>query len=182
MFVDINFFDESYYLQPEFYQSFSTIGLSAWKSPAHTHYGAVGFGSFPQTSSSIITSSSPRSFTFLVYSGFGIRSLQRMALVARFENPDDAKLVSFDLDDLSESGFLLGPTFPKFSPDWVHRAELTILSTPPSFSRPIVILVSTVRAAASFDDARVSTLPYFDSTDFVGEKVVYRLVLSPPSS
>lgn len=177
--TDLSFFDSSYYLQPEFFPSFETIGLSAWTSPVDTHYGAVGSGSYPSVATSSILSSPSSVHPFLVYSGFGIRSLQRMTLVARLENPSDAEFVSFSLDDSSRTGFLLGPTFPKFSSDWVHRSELRVLRLTDALPHPVIILVSTAPSSASLSDPRTSQLPYFDSVEFVGEKTVFRLTLTP---
>ncbi len=181
-FSDVSFFDSSYYLQPEFYPHFVSQGLSAWKSPQYTHYGAIGFGAYPP---SLTLSSSPPfspiSVSFFVFSGFGVRSLQSMTLHASVENPLDANAVSIRLDDVSQNGFLLGPSFPKFSNDWARAAFLEVTPLRPLVDHPIVIVVRTVHTSSFFSDPRTTTLLFFDSTDYVGEKEIFRLTIAPSS-
>jgi len=180
-FTDTSFFSSDYYLQPEFYPNFTSQGLFAWTLPPHTHYGATGYGAYPNyhiISSS--TFSSPTIIPFFVFSGFGVRSLQRMTLDVRFENPSDADFFSIELDESSRAGFILGPTFPKFSSDWVHPVALTLTPrSPASFSRPVIILVRTIRTTSSFEDSRSDSLPFFDSVDYTGERDIFRVIITP---
>ena len=177
-FVDVSFFDSSYYLQPEFYPTFLSEGLRVWKNPDGTHYGVVGFGSYP--SSSVLSLRDSSTVHFFVYSGFGVRSVQSVSLRAEFENPSDADFFSVSFDDVTSRDFLLAPNFPKFHPGWVHPVTLTIVPRAPSPNHSVVVRVHTVRSQTDFSaDALSQLFPLFDSTDYVGEKVVYQLVLNP---
>lgn len=178
LFSDIFFFDSSYFLQPEFFPVFLSEGLRAWENPNDTHYGAVGFGSYPFSSSLSLSARSPA--RFFIYSGFGIRSVQSVSLRWEFENPSDANLFSITLDENSSPGFLLGPTFPKFHPAWVHAVDVRVISLASSFSSSSVVHFYTAPSSADFSsDPLVSSFPFFDSTDYVGEKRVFTLTISP---
>lgn len=178
-FTDTSFFSREYYLQPEFYPNFLTQGLFAWKLPPHTHYGATGYGSYPNYHTIHASSfSSPASIPFFVFTGFGVRSLQRMTLDVRFDNPSDANYFSVELDESSRSGFILGPTFPKFSSDWAHRASLTIIPRGSLPSHDVVILVRTIRTTSALEDSRSQGLPLFDSVDYTGERDVFRVIIA----
>ncbi len=179
-FSDTSFFSREYYLQPEFYPNFLTQGLFAWTLPPHTHYGATGYGSYPNYR--IIQSteiSSPTTIPFFVFAGFGVRSLQRMTLDVRFENPSDADFFSVELDESSRAGFILGPTFPKFSSDWAHPVILTITSRAPAPSRTVSLLVRTIRTSSTLEDSRSEDLPFFDSVDYTGERDIFRVIIAP---
>ncbi len=176
-FSDISFFDSSYYLQPEFFPNFLSEGLHVWQSPDYTHYGAVGFGSYP--SFSTVSSSQKSSTRFFIFSGFGVRSIQSVSLRWSFENPSDANYFSVSLDDSSSRDFLLGPTFPKFHSTWVRPVTLTIAPRDPGVVRPAFLTIHTVRSSADFSlHPLTAVYPFFDSTDYVGEKVVYQVTLS----
>ncbi len=175
-FVDINFFDSSYYLQPEFYPAFLSSGLAIWRSPLDTHYGVVGHGSYPSSSS--VKSSFPSETFFLIYSGYGVRTLQSVSLRAEFENPSDANLFSVSFDENTSHGFLLGPTFPKFHSAWVHPVIVRVTPLFPFESHSGVIRIHTTRSNSDFSsNPLLDFFPLYDSTDYVGENLVYRLTI-----
>lgn len=180
-FTDTSFFSREYFLQPEFYPNFSSQGLLAWTQPLYTHYGATGYGAYPNYHSHSFSpeNSSPVSIPFFVFAGFGVRSLQQMTLVVRFENPSDADYFSAQLDDSSQNGFILGPTFPKFSSDWVHPVTLTLSPRSISHARPVTVFVRTVRTTSLLEDSRGEYLSFFDSVDYTGERDIFRVIIAP---
>ncbi|MFH0969879.1 MAG: hypothetical protein V1776_00230 [Candidatus Diapherotrites archaeon] len=175
-FVDLNFFDSSYYLQPEFYPNFLSEGLRVWKNPDDAHYGVVGYGSYPSHSDVRVVA--PTKVYFFVFSGFGVRSVQSVSLRVVFENPSDANYFSVSLDEDTSQDFLLGPTFPKFHPLWVHPVILTVIPLDSSSSHSATISIQTVRSLADFSSDPITELfLFFDSTDYVGGRQVYRLTI-----
>ena len=179
MISDPSFVNESYYLQPEFFPSFVSNGLPTWEDPVATHYGAVGYGAHPIRSSITLSPSSESSTRFFIFSGFGTRSLQQAKIVYSFPNPSDASLVSISLDDASAHGFLLGPTFPQFTPQWVKPVMITVYSPGPLL-RPVTIIFRVAAPDVDFSsDPLAQLFPVFDATSYVGERDVFALTVSP---
>lgn len=176
-FSDDYFFAPEYYLQPEFFPYFFPHGLSAWQNPSSTHYGAVGFGAFPQTKTISLAPAESASIRFFVHSGFGVHAYQGMRLESQ-TIPVQNQL-ELTLDPISRDGFLLAPTFPAFSREWVHPVDVNIFippSTPPG--EYVVHFVSA--PPASEVNSRWSLPPallYFDATQFVGERSVFTLTV-----
>lgn len=177
-FSDNYFFDESYFLQPEFFPNFLSEGLRVWQNPDYTHYGAVGFGAHPFAS--VLSLSSQSSARFWMHSGFGVRSVQSVSLRWEFENPSDANLFSISLDENSSADFLLAPNFPKFHSGWVHPVDIRVTPLSSSLPSTSVLHIFTVPSSADFSShPLVSLFPLFDSTDYVGGKRVYTLTITP---
>lgn len=179
-FTDSSFFAPDYYLQPEFYPSFFTEGLSKFTSPVATHYGAVGYGAFPHEWVVSRDSSQVHATRIFFHSGFGVRSFQSGSLGVEFEIPEDAAHVDVSLDSSSSEGFILGPSFPVFHPSWVKPVDVSVEVRPSAPYREIVVYLVTRPPSSSFMGS-VSPLPgsLYSLTDWVGPQRVITLVIRP---
>lgn len=179
-FTDSFFFAPDYYLQPEFYPSFFTEGLSKFTSPVATHYGAVGYGAFPHEWVVPRDSSRVHSTRIFFHSGFGVRSFQAGSLDVEFAIPEDAGHVVVSLDSSSSEGFFLGPSFPIFHPSWVKPVDVSVSVKPSAPYREIVVYLVTRPPSSSFMDS-VSPIAgsLYSLTDWVGSQRVITLVIRP---
>jgi len=177
-FSDSGFFSKQFFSQPEFYSNFETQGLQYWENPVATHYGAIGYGSFPGSVSLSAKQGETVETRFFFHSGFGVRSFQGMRLEPEFENPADAQFVQVSLDEESQNGFLLGPSFPKFDKDWAKAVEVKIIILPGAVQKTVKIFLKT-RAPDSLleEQWRNSHSLYYNATDFVGSMPVMQAIL-----
>lgn len=167
------FFDESYYLQPEFFPAFEKEGLNAWKNPTAGFWGAVGYGAHPYALSLALHPGETTRTRFFLFSSFGIRTHQGMRIEPFFPNPVDAQHVSVKLisDDVSE-GFILGPSFPKFDPDWVHPIEVEVTAQPNIPAETLRVFFRIKSPSLSVDETGVKAFGsnYYSATAYVGER------------
>lgn len=175
-FHDPFFFSREDYLQPEFYGNFESEGIKYWTAPTPNYYGAVGFGAFPQEQViSLLPGESKRMRVFL-HAGYGIRTTQGMSLHPRYGHPLDAERVQVELPEDVRTGFILGPSFPKFSKEWARPIEVEISVSP--HSAPGTITISFVsnppdsQAEAAFRGAHAL---YFNATDYIGSQVPFQI-------
>lgn len=180
-FSDAFFFSPDYYLQPEFYPSFFTDGLSKWNTPVASQYGAVGFGAFPHVQTLRASPGSTTPVRVFFHSGFGVRSYQGVRLTAITEIPEDADEVIVSFDSSSQSGFLLGPSFPKFSPNWVVPVDMNVYVSPTVPFHRIVVSIDTIPLEGSVSSALAESSPgtYYQSTDFIGSRTAFTLIVIP---
>jgi hypothetical protein len=180
-FADAYFFTPAYYLQPEFFPNFVTSGLSQWQSPDASHYGVVGFGGHPATHRSGVLIGGQKSFRFFINSGFGVRGYQAGRLEAVLVNPQDAPFVKVTLDEDSANGFLLGPTFPRFSPLWVHVVDVNVSFSKDAAYKDYVISFRSAEVSEEWFDAHnpPSATYYYNITDFVGPRPAFTLTVVP---
>lgn len=178
-FLDDSFFTPSFFLQPEFYPTFESQGLSYWLSPNATHWGAVGYGYFP--SNKVLKGKQEETIhvRFFFHSGFGVRTFQGLRLEPFFENEVDQNKVVVTLDSESQNGFWLGPSFPKFDSHWAKAVDVTILILPSALPGDVSFSLKT---KPPFPDGAQawSTLfgkSYYNATDFVGEQSIMRVDL-----
>ncbi len=176
VFTDDSFFSREYFLQPEFFPNFLDNGLGFWTNPDASRYGVVGFGAFPAEQTISLRRGEEKVVRVFVHAGFGVRSFQGMRIVSRFTNL--SKGIRVTLDDASESGFLLGPTFPVFDASWVHPLELRLrVERDAPFHVASVVLQS---APPSFSDESAwgdNYSLYFPATQYVGEQAVARILV-----
>ena len=175
-FNDASFFSREYFLQPEFYPNFLEQGLSFWKTPDGERYGVVGFGAFPAEQTISLSPGSSKVIRVFVHSGFGVRSFQGMKLVPSFKTL--AQNVSVSLDEESEKGFLLGPSFPVFNENWAKSVDV-LVSADASAPTHVVELVIKSSPPSSRDEVeweQVNSL-YYSATQFVGEQTVARVFI-----
>src|SRR3989344_2653140 len=126
-FRDEFFFSEKYFLQPEFYPSFTRNGLAYWLNPDTTHYGAYGYGSYPVKKTFFIKPGESAKTKFFFHSGYGVRSFQGVQLNAVFTEADSGDFFNVKISD---PVFLLGPNFPKFEKNWAKDVILEVSSRP----------------------------------------------------
>ncbi len=165
------FFSEAYYLQPEFYPEFIGNGITQWTNPNPTHYGLVGYGSFPLRHEIVMRPGETKQIRLFVHAGFGVRSFQGMGVRVQYKYPETPKALTVELDPAS-NGFLLGPTFPRFDPQWARPIEVTLRVNPASPPQDLEMTFYSTppspESAQSFVD-RV-TGRYADATSYLGER------------
>lgn len=178
-FSDEYFFTPEFFLQPEFFPEFEKSGLDYWMNPLATHWGAVGYGSFPSEKKISIRSGEESRARIFLHSGFGVRTFQGASLRVEFENPSDEKWVSVSLDENSVNGFLLGPTFPKFDSRWVRPVDVLVRVSPgaPSLTIPLRVRVLAPPAGMQDQWSRELGEKYYDATSYVGERVAFRVFI-----
>jgi hypothetical protein len=121
-----------------------------------------------------------------MFSSFGIRTHQGMRLETVFHNPLDANHVSIKILGNGGSGFILGPTFPKFSSTWVRAVDMEITAAqniPPETLRAQLRVKSP---GAAIDEIGVNDygLNYYPATAFVGERTPAEITITilPPTN
>jgi len=136
------FFSEKYYLQPEFYPSFTQNGLNYWLNPSTTHRGVYGYGYFPIKRIIFIKPGEKAQVAFFLHSGYGVRTFQGMHLQPIFKKAGTEEF--FDVR-IKEPTFLLGPNFPKFNKSWAKAIllEVSAKEDAPKGSFAINIAVSS---------------------------------------
>ncbi len=175
-FNDVFFFTPDYYLQPEFFPDFALNGASYWINPNASHYGIIGFGVFPPKKEIILHSMQPQIGRIFMHSGYGVRTLQGVRVKVVFDNPEDARLISIELDENSSQGFLLGPNFPKFERNWVKPITITV--TPSSITAKKTIKVRLVSASPQNEIEKLAetfSYSYFPITAYAGERTITEL-------
>jgi hypothetical protein len=180
-FSDAFFFTPEYYLQPEFYPNFQSEGLPQWTSPLASHFGLVGISLYPFESRSGVLKGGEKSFRFFIHSGYGVRSTQAVRLEAVLEDSSGAQYVSLSLDPESSSGFILDPTFPLFSSNWVHPVVLTVQMDEHAPYTEYRIHLRTVPVSDDFftSNTPTGTSLYYDSTTYVGSRILNTLTVVP---
>ncbi|MDP2665894.1 MAG: hypothetical protein Q8P05_00095 [Candidatus Diapherotrites archaeon] len=177
---DFLFFDESYYLQPEFFPSFTKEGFAYWENISPAHYGAIGFGAFPSSQKISLSPGETKMVRVFFHAGFGVRGFQGGQLFPRFQDPTSASFVQIELDPASRTGFLLGPTFPKFHPNWVHPVTIRVTATQ-AIPEDLVIQFHTAppttQNALTWSEAYAPY--YFPLTQYVGSRQAFHLIVSP---
>ncbi|MDD5163372.1 MAG: hypothetical protein PHD95_04150 [Candidatus ainarchaeum sp.] len=178
-FSDDFFFTKEFFLQPEFYPAFLEGGIQYWKNPVATHWGAVGFGASSFDREITAKAGSKTKTRLFLHSGFGVRSFQGLKIFAEFENPEDSAFAKIKLDSETSSGFLLGPSFPKFDEKWARQIDSEIEVMQNAQPKQIVMLLKTKapeeKQALEWKNQYSN---YYNATDFVGEKTVARITLT----
>lgn len=117
-FSDSTFFTPAYFLQPEFFPNFALQGLRYWKESLTQHRGVYGYGVYPSDIFLAAKKGETIRTRVFVHSAYGIQSWQGIGLR---EDANNAFPVS-----LSRSSLLLGPSFPKFSKEWVQVVDVSV--------------------------------------------------------
>lgn len=178
-FTDEFFFGKEFYSQPEFFNEFWEKGIEFWKNPLDTHYGAIGYGSFPFKKKIELEFLESKTIRFFLFSGFGTRTIQGVRIKYVFANSIDEELVSIQMDEESEKGFLLEPTFPSFEKNWVKPIDITLTSAQ-KISHSIVIYFFTDPPLTDLSNNPLFKIyPYFNATDFIGEKKIFTIEINP---
>jgi len=126
-YVNIHELNKSYWLQPDFYPSWH-IAKGFYTSHDYGRWGVYGHGAYPSNPQVIFSKTDVGtwiSFDTLYKTGYGIETWQGIKLV-----PEENEY--FDVE-LTPNQFLLEPTFPVFSEDWVRQinVKVTIKKEPP---------------------------------------------------
>ena len=177
-FTDELFFSSAFYLQPEFYPSFEKEGMEQWTNPITTHWGAVGYGSTPSDKSLIIQPGGEAHTRFFFHSGFGVRTFQGVLLQAVFENSEDEQWVQVEMDEESQRGFLLGPTFPKFHETWAKGVDVRVRVSPGAPAKTISFQIWVKTPSNEQKEKWIlerGDSAYYDATSYVGERTVFRV-------
>ncbi|HZX19986.1 MAG TPA: hypothetical protein VFF13_03155 [archaeon] len=117
----IGLLSEGYYMQPEFYPGFKESGIKYWTEPDPKYWATNGYGSYPADQADILSKSGRDEFTAVVffYTGYGVQTYQGTTII-----PTSESLEHFDIQ-VTPDTFLLTPTFPKFTSDWVQQIIIT---------------------------------------------------------
>ena len=175
-FRDDMFFSEKYFLQPEFYPGFSKNGLNYWLNPPTTHYGAYGYGSFPNQKTIFLKTGERTKARFFFHSGYGVRTYQGIKLEPIFYNAENMDF--FDVY-IKEPVFLLGPNFPKFEKNWAKDVSLEVFvkSGAPKGTYNFRIIIGI--PPGEFRDKWVQEISgkYFDAGFVSIDKPVFELII-----
>lgn len=120
-FTNTAFFNEQYYLQPEFYPNFLSDGLKYWTSPNYNYYTSSGYGVFPVKQNIELKKGDKKTVRFFLYSGFGVQNWQGIGIVPINLTPNPSIHIS-----MTSSDYLLAPNFPKFIPGWARAVDVII--------------------------------------------------------
>ncbi|MCX8190515.1 MAG: hypothetical protein N3F05_04815 [Candidatus Diapherotrites archaeon] len=120
-YTNYDFFSERYFLQPEFYPSFTDTGLIYWQNPDPKHYAVAGIGFFPGTQQIKVKKGNYSKTKIFLHAGFGVRTYQGIKISAFFV--DDCNGISFELP---KKDFLIGPSYPKFDSQWALDIPIKI--------------------------------------------------------
>lgn len=120
-FFDIGALEGEYYLQPELYPGFKTTGLDTFTKYDPKYWAPGGYGTYPSDQEDELVLGSQESFSAVVFvhSGWLVQTYQGVTLV-----PSVTSLEKFDIV-ITPDNFLLGPSWPKFSRDWVQKVVIT---------------------------------------------------------
>ncbi|QQR93049.1 MAG: hypothetical protein IPJ89_02295 [Candidatus Iainarchaeum archaeon] len=174
-FTDAFFFSPSDYLQPEFYGNFEEEGIKYWTAPVPYHYGAVGFGAFPQERLLILAPGESQRVRVFLHAGYGIRTTQGMSIQPRYGHPLDAERVQVELSQDVREGFTLGPSFPKFSPTWARPVDVVVSVSPTSAPGTITISFATQPPSNQAESVFRSQYGfYFNATDYIGSQIPFQ--------
>lgn len=126
-YIDITKLNKSYWLQPDFYPSWK-VAKKFYTEHDYSRWGVYGSGIYPANPEVIFNKKSIGTWIqdiTLLRTGYGIETWQGIKLVAE-ENE------YFDLV-IEPNEFLLEPTFPVFSDNWVQPItyRVTIIKEPP---------------------------------------------------
>jgi len=111
----IEYLDESYYKQPEFYPHFKEYGLRYWTEPDPKYWVPQGYGSYPAEQWTTMGKNDEFTAIVFFYSSWGVQTFQGVTLM-----PDSTSKEYFDIE-ISPQNFLLEPTFPKVYDNWAYK-------------------------------------------------------------
>lgn len=104
------------YLQPEFYPTFTTSGVGVWKNAPEQYPNTVGLASTPADQQAELTEDTNTfSTTLFIGSAWGATYYQGIAFRYTVSPAADIQLT------FNPPLVLAGPTFPTFTPEWMHK-------------------------------------------------------------
>ncbi len=107
------------YRQPEFYPTFSTSGIKTWATAPATLPNTIGIASTPAVQEAVLApDTNGFSTTLFVGSAWGVTYYQGMGFRYRIQPAANIQL------QFTPPHVLLGPTFPVFTPEWIHRITI----------------------------------------------------------
>ena len=119
-YIDILELDKAYWIQPDFYPSWRHA-QKFYTEHDYSRWGVYGHGAYPANPTVTFKKTSIGTWiqdSVLFKTGYGIETWQGLRLVA--ENSE-----YFDVE-IEPNEFLLEPTFPVFSEDWVKKLSYTV--------------------------------------------------------
>lgn len=175
-FSDETFFTPEFFLQPEFYPSFENTGLMFWKDPSSSHWGVVGYGAYPSKKNITLKRGETVTVYYYLHSGFGVRTYQGIRLKPVVESEPPGGYLTVALDYNTGNGLLLGPTFPKFQPNWAHRVDVKVRIPETSSTGKAIIVFNSDNPEEFIEQSwDLGGRKYFRATQFIGSKTVMRL-------
>ena len=136
--VDLTYFTEGYYKQPEFYSGFKEVALKLWKQPDPTSWGVIGWGAYPGDVWVETYPGAEFEATTFWHTGWGVQTHQGLQLIPVYpaSSVDEAEKVFNTQDPVEVSKYftvtfdnpiiLLGPSYPKFSKNWATKAIVRV--------------------------------------------------------
>ena len=126
-YIDITKINRSYWIQPDFYPSW-TVSKKFYTQHDYSRWGVYGYGAYPGNPEIVFHKTTVGTWiedSLLFKTGYGIETWQGVKLVP--ENNEYFDVI------LKPDEFLLEPTFPVFSKDWVNLLiyRITIKKEPP---------------------------------------------------
>ncbi|MBI4215027.1 hypothetical protein HY546_03445 [archaeon] len=129
-----------YYMQPEFYPLFEKF-FYLWTDPDPTHWGVVGYGTYPADYLIYTSPGSNFSVATFFHTSWNVQTWQGVSLVpvypgvSKLENgteviqdPDMAR--KYFKIAVSPDVLLLGPAYPEFDPTWAYRINFSVTAAP----------------------------------------------------
>jgi hypothetical protein len=120
-YMDLCKLNESYYLQPEFYEESWQIGKRYYENHDYSRWVVHGHGAYPANPRVVFYTSEPGEwirFCTFYRTGWSVETWQGLKLV-----PEQSE--HFDVI-IEPDEFLLPPTFPTFPLDWVKKLNITV--------------------------------------------------------
>lgn len=117
--IEINTIPAESYLQPEFFPTFTTSGIKTWIEAPTQFPNTFGFSSTPaEQQATLAEDSNGFTTTLFIGSAWGVTYYQGMAFRYTIIPQADIQL-TFDPPHI-----LAGPTFPAFTPEWMHKITI----------------------------------------------------------
>ncbi len=114
--LSVNQIPAESYLQPEFYPTFESTGIKTWTQATAPLTNTFGVASTPADQQATLEpDSNGFTTTLFIGSAWGVTYYQGMAFRYVIEPQADIQLT------FSPNNILMGPTFPAFTPEWMHK-------------------------------------------------------------
>jgi hypothetical protein len=162
----LNIIGPEYYLQPEFYPTFTEQGLSFLTNPNTDVWRSFGINIFPTMTLVELSPGETKTIRFFIHSAWGVRNYQGIKLGEITYNAPSQKL---SVTPLPKSSFLVGPNYPFFDSGWVQAVDVLIKADPqlPEGQYQITIPVTNATDDFSQEMKRIFqekyTIPPFES-------------------
>ena len=117
--LSVNQIPPESYLQPEFYPTFESTGIKTWVEATAPLTNTFGFASTPaEQQATLEADSNGFTTTLFIGSAWGVTYYQGMGFRYTIQPAANIQL------QFSPNHVLMGPTFPIFTPEWLHKITI----------------------------------------------------------